>query len=75
MKPEGIRKVIAEQSLEGAIIYLAEQMEAGSADRAHEQNTTIYTLQGKVEQLEERLAKLEGTSTESPRVTTTNEGS
>ncbi len=75
MKPEGIRKVIAEQSLEGAIIYLAEQMESGAADLAHEQNTTIYTLQGKIEQLEERLAKLEGTSTEAPRVTTTNEGS
>lgn len=27
MKPEGIRKVIAEQSLEGAVIYLAEKLE------------------------------------------------
>lgn len=27
-KPEGIRKVLTEQGLEGAVIYLAEQIEA-----------------------------------------------
>lgn len=60
MKPEGIRKVIAEQSLEGAIIYLAEHMEAGAAEKGHEENSVLYQLQGKLEQLEDRVARLEG---------------
>jgi signal transduction histidine kinase len=72
MKPEGIRKVIAEQSLEGAIIYLSEQIEAGSADVGHELRTALYQLQGTVEVLEDRVAKLETPQTENPAVSSEN---
>jgi signal transduction histidine kinase len=72
MKPEGIRKVIAEQSLEGAIIYLSEQIEAGSAAAGHELRTALYQLQGNVEVLEDRVAKLETPQTENPAVSSEN---
>lgn len=59
MEPTGIRKVIAEQSLEGAIIHLAEQIEGKAGEDAHESNSLLYTLQGKIEQLEDRVKQLE----------------
>jgi hypothetical protein len=72
MKPEGIRGVIAERGLEGAVIHLAESADAGAAEQGHEANTVLYQLQGKIEQLEDRVAKLEAPKSEVATVTSEN---
>ncbi len=57
--PDGIRKVIAEQGLEGAVLYLHDLFHGQAEESAHEQNSLLYSLQGKLEQVEDRVTKLE----------------